>query len=242
LIAKAQTFHNTQTNSRVGFLLSILLCIFPTVPSAITQGIYYGLFIALSVGPTIFAIIKYSISYGHRAGFSYIFGVFISDFMFVAMANLAANFLSMANAYQKLIGITGSFLLIGMGLYGYFKKLKIQRSADTIAPVGAGGLVKIAASGFLMNTLNPGVIITWIGMSALVGEESLNYKITCFVTALIIIVGFDCLKVLGANRVRKLLTPRNIVILQRISALCLLGVGLFLFIKFAFFNIKVTGH
>jgi threonine/homoserine/homoserine lactone efflux protein len=212
------------------------------VPSAITQGISYGLFIALSVGPTIFAIIKYSISYGHRAGFSYIFGVSISDFLFVAMANLAANFLSLANEHQKLIGICGSLLLIGMGLYGYFKKLKIQRSTDTIVPVGAGGLAKIAISGFFMNTLNPGVIITWIAMSAFVGEENLNYKITTFTTALIIILGFDCLKVLGANRVRKLLTPRNIIILQRVSALCLLGVGLFLFIKFAFFNVPVTSH
>jgi threonine/homoserine/homoserine lactone efflux protein len=218
------------------------LLIFPIVPSAITQGISYGLFIALSVGPTIFAIIKYSISYGHRAGFSYIFGVSISDFLFVAMANLAANFLSMANTHQQLIGISGSFLLIGMGLYGYFKKLKIQRSTDTIVPVGVGGLAKIAISGFFMNTLNPGVIITWIAMSAFVGEENLNYKITTFTTALVIILGFDCLKVLGANRVRKILTPRNIIILQRVSALCLLGVGLFLFVKFAFFNEPVTGH
>jgi len=218
------------------------LLIFPIVPSAITQGISYGLFIALSVGPTIFAIIKYSISYGHKAGFSYIFGVSVSDFLFVAMANLAANFLSVANAHQKLIGISGSLLLIGMGFYGYFKKLKIQRSADTIVPVGAGGLFKIAVSGFFMNTLNPGVIITWIAMSAFVGDETLNYKITTFVTALVIILGFDCLKVLGANKVRKILTPRNIVILQRVSALCLLGVGLFIFIKFTFFNIKVTGH
>jgi threonine/homoserine/homoserine lactone efflux protein len=218
------------------------LCIFPIVPSAIVQGISYGLFIALSVGPTIFAIIKYSISYGPKAGFSYIAGVSVSDFMFVAMANLAASFLSMANSHQKLIGISGSLLLIAMGLYGFLKKLVVQRSTDTIAPIGAGGLIKIAVSGFFMNTLNPGVIITWIAMSAFVGNESLNYKITTFVTALIVILGFDCLKVLGANKVRKLLTPRNIIILQRVSALCLLGVGLFLFIKFTFFNVKITGH
>jgi threonine/homoserine/homoserine lactone efflux protein len=212
------------------------------MPSAIVQGISYGLFIALSVGPTIFAIIKYSISYGHRAGFSYIAGVSISDFMFVAVANLGAHFLSYANAYQRQIGIAGSILLIGMGVYGYTKKLKVQRNSETIMPVGAGGMLKIALSGFFMNTLNPGVIITWIAMSAFVGTETLNYKITCFVTALIIILGFDCLKVFGANKVRKLLTPRNIIYLQRISALCLLGVGLFLFVKFAIFNIAAKGH
>jgi threonine/homoserine/homoserine lactone efflux protein len=212
------------------------------MPNAIIQGVSYGLFIALSVGPTIFAILKYSLSYGHKAGFSYIAGVSLSDFLFVAIANLAANFLAMANEHQKIIGIGGSLLLIAMGLYGFFKKLIVQRSSNTIAEVNTGGLVKIGLSGFFMNTFNPGVIITWIAMSAFVSEESFSYKSTCFITALIIILGFDVLKVLGANRVRRLLTPRNVIYLQRISALCLLGVGIFIFIKFAFLNAIAQSH
>jgi len=204
------------------------LRIFPFVPSAITQGISYGLFIALSVGPTIFAIIKYSISYGHKAGFSYIFGVSVSDFLFVAMANLAANFLSVANAHQKLIGISGSLLLIGMGLYGYFKKLKIQRSADTIVPVGAGGLFKIAVSGFFMNTLNPSVFLFWFAWTAAItatASETNNpifYRIIVFGTCLLFVLFTDLLKVSVAGKLRSKLTLQNMIIINRISGIIIL--------------------
>ncbi|MFM2385829.1 MAG: hypothetical protein RL660_586 [Bacteroidota bacterium] len=196
---------------------------------------------ALSVGPTIFAVLKYSMSYGYKAGMSYVLGVSISDFMFLFIANMAASVLVLANSYQKPLGILGGLLLIGMGLYGFKKKIKVSRNTSTIVPVGIGGLSKIALSGFLMNTINPGVIFTWIAMTAAVAEKTLNQRIVLFGITLAVVLGFDMIKVFMANRVRKLLTPRNVVYLSRISALCLLGVGVFLFVKFLL-NVPVAGH
>jgi threonine/homoserine/homoserine lactone efflux protein len=207
---------------------------------AIKTGISFGLFLIIGVGPTIFAILKYSIQYGHRAGLSYIFGVSISDIMFVALTNLAASLLTVANTHMRLIGIGGAFLLIGMGVYGYFKKLKVARASSTIEPIGAKNLIKIASSGFFMNTLNPSVIITWLGMTAFVGGESQNYRITVFAITLGLVLGGDLLKVFMAAKVRKILTPRNIVYLSRISAICLFAVGVVLFLKFGF-DIKIAG-
>jgi threonine/homoserine/homoserine lactone efflux protein len=202
------------------------------VNDAIIKGIGFGLFMALSVGPTIFAVLKYSISYGYKAGIAYVLGVSISDIMYLAIANLAAYFLVEATAYQKEIGIAGGLLLIGMGLFGYLKKITPVRNTETIVPIGAGGLLKIALSGFLMNTLNPGVIITWMGMTISVGAESLSYRVSVFITTLAVVLGVDFIKVFAANKVRKLLTPRNIIVLQRVSALCLLGIGIFLLFRF----------
>lgn len=208
---------------------------------AIKTGVTFGLFLIISVGPTIFAILKYSIQYGYKAGLSYILGVSISDVMFVALTNLAASLLNVANAYMRVIGIGGSLLLIGMGLYGFFKKLTVTRPTSTIKPIGAGSLFKIASSGFLMNALNPGVILTWIGMTAFVSGESSSYRITVFAITLCLVLGGDLLKVFMAAKVRKILTPRNVIYLSRISAICLLAVGVFLFFKFGF-NIKIAGH
>jgi threonine/homoserine/homoserine lactone efflux protein len=42
--------------------------------SALIAGLAFGLFMAISVGPTIFAILKYSISYGWKAGISFVIG------------------------------------------------------------------------------------------------------------------------------------------------------------------------
>lgn len=199
---------------------------------AIIKGIGFGLFMALSVGPTIFAVLKYSISYGYKAGIAYVLGVSLSDIMYLTIANVAAYFLVKATAYETQIGIAGGLLLIGMGIYGYKKKITPVRNTETIVPIGAGGLLKISLSGFLMNSLNPGVIITWMGMTISVSAENLNYRVAVFATTLIVVLGIDFVKVFAANKVRKLLTPRNIITLQRISALCLLGIGIFLVIKF----------
>jgi threonine/homoserine/homoserine lactone efflux protein len=202
------------------------------VNEAILKGIGFGLFMALSVGPTIFAVLKYSISYGYKAGIAYVLGVSVSDIMYLTIANVAAYFLVKATTYETQIGIAGGLLLIGMGIYGYKKKITPVRNTETIVPIGAGGLLKIALSGFLMNTLNPGVIITWMGMTISVSTQSLNYRVVVFTTTLIVVLSIDFVKVFAANKVRKLLTPRNIISLQRISALCLLGIGIFLVIRF----------
>ena len=206
--------------------------------SAVTLGIGFGLFMAISVGPTIFAILKYSISYGYKAGLSYVLGVSISDTMYVILANLASGLLTSATHHEKLIGTIGSLIFIVMGVYGYFKKIHITRNTETIVPIGIGGLTKIASSGFFMNTFNPGVILTWITMVAAVSSQSSSYRFLVFASCLSLILGLDFLKVFGAHKVRSILTPRNIVYLTRISALCLLGVGIFLLAKVTF-DIKI---
>jgi threonine/homoserine/homoserine lactone efflux protein len=211
------------------------------VNDSILKGIGFGLFMALSVGPTIFAVLKYSISYGHKAGIAYVLGVSVSDILYLVLANVAAVFLLELRIYEQWIGIAGGILLIIMGLYSYFKKMKPIRNTDTIAPIGIGGIFKIASSGFLMNTLNPSVIITWMGMTISVAAETVPYRFSVFATTLIIVLGIDFLKVFAANKVRQLLTPRTIIILHRISAVCLFAIGVFLVVKFAM-HVPVKGH
>jgi threonine/homoserine/homoserine lactone efflux protein len=222
-------------------LAHILSLSFTTLTELVVKGISFGLFMALSVGPTIFAVLKYSMNYGFRAGISYVLGVSVSDFMFLFIANMAASVLVLANQHQQVIGIAGGLLLCAMGIYGFKKKIQVTRNTSTIVPVGAMGLFKIALSGFLMNTINPGVIFTWITMTTIVADNTLNQRMVLFGITLAVVLGFDLLKVLMANRVRKFLTPRNTVKLSRISALCLLGVGLFLLVKFAL-GLQVSGH
>lgn len=206
--------------------------------NAILIGISFGLFMAISVGPTIFAILKYSISYGHRAGICYVLGVSLSDALYVFLANFASSFLAKASDYEKVIGTVGAIIFIVMGIFGMFRKIKIQRNSTTIVPIGFFGLLQIGLSGFLMNSFNPGVILTWITMVAAVASQTISYRMVVFGTCLGLILAIDFLKIFMANKVRRLLTPRNIVYLTRISALCLLGVGVFLFVKF-FFEVKV---
>ena len=208
--------------------------------SAIIAGLGFGLFMSISVGPTIFAIIKYSISYGWKAGMSFVLGVSISDIIYVALANAASGFLSDLLSHEKLIGYTGSALFIIMGIYGYFKKIKVTRNAKDMATVSSKDYWKIFASGFLLNTFNPGVIITWITAVAAIANMNNAYRFLFFISCLGLILTVDFSKVFLAQKIRTKLTPRNIVYLNRISALCILVIGIFLFLKIAF-DIKFAG-
>lgn len=121
--------------------------------SAILAGLAFGLFMAVSVGPTIFAIIKYSISYGWKAGVSFVIGVSLSDSLYVALANLASGWLSGLMSHEKMIGYIGSALFVTIGLYGFFKKIKVTRNNRDMATVKTSDYWKIFSSGFLMNTV-----------------------------------------------------------------------------------------
>lgn len=133
--------------------------------AAIIAGLGLGMFLSVSVGPVIFAIIKYSISNGFKAGISFALGVSGSDIMFVLLGNLATSFISNLGTYTKTIGVSGGILLIFMGIYGLlFKKVKITTGDERPEMFSTRDYAKIWLGGFLMNTLNPGVIIFWLGV------------------------------------------------------------------------------
>lgn len=209
--------------------------------TALLAGLAFGLFMSISVGPTIFAIVKYSVSYGWKAGMSFVLGVSISDIIYVALANSASGWLSGILSHEKLIGYIGSLIFVAMGIYGIVKKIIVTRNPRDMATVTSKDYWKIVASGFLMNTFNPGVVLTWITSVAAVANQNSSYRFIFFVTCLSVILGFDLVKVLLAQNIRKRLTPRNIVYMNRISALCILAIGLFLFVKIAL-DIRIAGH
>jgi threonine/homoserine/homoserine lactone efflux protein len=55
---------------------------------AIISGLTLGIFLAISVGPVIFAIIKQSITNGRKGGYAFVAGVSSSDIAIVLVCNL----------------------------------------------------------------------------------------------------------------------------------------------------------
>ena len=218
--------------------------------SVLLAGLGLGLFLSISVGPTIFAILKYSITYGWKAGLSFVLGVSISDFIYVILANLASEWLISLLPYLDIIGYAGSSIFILMGLYGFFKKIKVTRNRNDDAKVSTKDYWKIMGSGFLLNALNPGVIMTWLTAVAAVAnfqasaentESASTYACLFFGSCLALVLSFDVLKVFLAQIIRKKLTPRTIVYLNRISALCILAIGIFILLKISL-GIKLGGY
>lgn len=198
-----------------------------SIDSAMLNGLLFGLFLAISVGPTLFALIKYSLHYSYKAGIAFVIGVSVSDIIYVVIANAATSFLLVLKTYEKPLAIALSILVIGAGIVGLLNKKKsvnIDFSEQTI--MSKTDTAKIFASGFLINTLNPAVAINWLGAAAVIATKNLSYKLIFFTSCLGLIIGIDLLKVLLSSKIKSKLTPSTVEKIQKTSSLILLLIGL----------------
>src|SRR5205814_6616442 len=85
--------------------------------------------------------------------------------------------------------------------------------------------VKIALSGYAMNTLNPGVFLFWLTASTTFINHTLEQKLVIFVVCLVIVFATDIAKVMLAGKIRNKLTPHNIHIINRVNGIILIGFG-----------------
>jgi threonine/homoserine/homoserine lactone efflux protein len=208
---------------------------------AIIKGLLLGLFMAISVGPTLFAVIRYSMHHSYKAGIAFILGVSVSDIIYVVLANIATNWLNFLEEHQKTVGYIGSALFIGMGLFSLLRKYKpVRPKKGKALNISAGAYFKIWGSGFLMNALNPAVVLLWVGAAISVAGATIPPRIVFFGVCLGIVLGFDIIKVFLADKIRRRLTLRKIMYLNRISAICILVFGFILLAK-VYFNIEL-GH
>ena len=194
---------------------------------ALLKGLTLGLLLSISVGPVIFSIIKQSLNHGHKGGFAFIAGVSASDVSIVIISNLFTQLFDNLLDYKVPIGIGGSALLIALGVYvTFFKKIKVSPDGMQVIQMETHHYVKIFLSGYFMNLLNPSVIGFWLLTSTSLVVLTLNYRLVVYITCLIVVVGFDVLKVMLAGKIREKLTAHNIHIINRISGMILIGFGI----------------
>ena len=207
---------------------------------ALLKGLAMGLLLAISVGPVIFTIIKQSINNGKEGGFSFVAGVWLSDMLWVLLSNVFSEFVTRLLDFKKPIGITGSAFLISMGVfYLFFKKVHLHPEDIKLPPLQSSDHARIALSGFLVNTLNPGVMIFWLtSATAIAVSHTLKQRIIIFCTCLIINMSADVGKVTLAGKLRSKLTIKNIRLINKISGFMLLLFGTVLLIGVLFFMKK----
>ncbi|MFT4015617.1 MAG: LysE family transporter [Agriterribacter sp.] len=210
---------------------------------ALLKGLALGFILALSVGPVIFTIIKQSIYNGHEGGFSFVAGVWISDIVLVVLSNAFTELVKELLEYKKAIGYAGSGFLLAMGIYYLiFKKTRISANGENIVvKLGAKDHTQICISGFLINTLNPSVIIFWlVNATAFAVSHTLQQRIIIFTTCILFNMLADTAKVLLAGILRKRLTPHNISLITRISGAILIVFAFALIYGIVFLSDKVN--
>ena len=207
---------------------------------AILKGFTLGLLLSISIGPVIFSIIKQSLNNGHAGGISFVLGVSASDISVVLISNVFTQLFGYLIEHKKIIGMGGSLFLVSIGIFFlFFKKIKIDDSGTQVIRFRKRDFLKIFLSGYLMNTLNPAVFIFWLTTSTTLITQTVENRITTFITCLAVVLSGDLLKVMMAQKIRKKLTPHNIQILSRLNGLILLCFGLVLLWGLIFFNSRI---
>jgi threonine/homoserine/homoserine lactone efflux protein len=201
---------------------------------AVVKGILLGLFMAISVGPTLFAVIRYSLNLSYKAGLAFVLGVSLSDIMYVTIANLAAQWLEYLEGFERQIAYGGAGILIILGLVGLIRKQKPQRPSSQPVSISKAHYVRIWLSGFIINTVNPGAFITWLGAVTLTANTPFMYRFILFGACLTLLLAVDFSKVFLADRIKRVLTIKRIQMLHRFSAVCILLIGVALMVSTAF--------
>jgi threonine/homoserine/homoserine lactone efflux protein len=209
---------------------------------AVLKGLALGLVLALSVGPIIFTIIKQSLNNGHKGGFSFVAGVWVSDILLVVLSNTLTELVATLLEHTKVIAFGGSSFLIGMGVYFvFFKKVVLGTDAEgNSVRFRKRDAARVFASGFIINTLNPGVILFWLGNATVLSlNHTLQERIIIFSVCLLVNMGADVGKVMMADKLRSKLTLRTLSIINKISGIILIGFGIALLWGVIFFSHKV---
>ena len=204
----------------------------------IFKGLLLGLILSISLGPVIFAILKQSITNGRKAGYIFVAGVSTSDIGLLLIANIFTSIFLLVLDHKAFIAMAGAGFLLLLGLYTlFFKKIKIESDENGEEKVfRKRDYLGIYISGFLMNTLNPSVFIFWFAWTAAIGASAaetnnpVQYKFIVFATCLVFLLLSDLVKVALASRLRPSLTEKNLIWINRLSAIIILVFSAALFI------------
>ena len=198
------------------------------------------------IGPVFFLLMEVSIRKGVRSAIAFDLGVLISDLIYILIAFVfykEVESITGGGENNQIAKIIGGTLFIIYGFFTFFKKLKpapldeegniIQNQKDYIV---------LFLKGFVLNIANPFVILYWFSVMTLAskqtktGMDSGDSSQVIFFIAVILFTYFsiDILKIIGAKKLRPLVTDNLLKGLNQLTGLVFLCFGIFLIIKVIF--------
>ena len=199
---------------------------------AIVHGIGLGLMLSVLIGPVFFLLIRTSIERGVKPALILDIGVLVGDVLCIVVAYLGMGTLFENPLYTKILGVIGGIILMGVGLQPFLKKS--QSKLKEIELKDKRNYKALAFEGFILNIINPFVIFFWVGSVGYAvttfdgsGPSIFIYFLFCMITYVIV----DLLKIYLAVSIREKLTPKNILVINKIASSGIIILGLVLVIR-----------
>jgi threonine/homoserine/homoserine lactone efflux protein len=193
---------------------------------AIGQGLALGLFLAIQLGPSLFALIQTGSKKGFKPGLGLAFGILISDIIYVILSYLGIAQLFDNPESKQQIGFAGGVILIIFGLMSIFQK---KESKKEMADINEVSVPLYIVKGFFLNFLNPAVFLLWILYVGVVSSDKdftqMHIAIFFMVTLSTVFVA-DTLKAYYANKISKYLSDKVLHFFNILLGLILFITGL----------------
>ncbi|MDQ3394843.1 MAG: LysE family translocator [Bacteroidota bacterium] len=189
------------------------------------NGIFFGFLLTILIGPVFFSLIQTSIERGFKSGMSMAVGISLSDSLYILIVYLGVSPFLENDTFKITLGVVGGFIMFCFGLYSILKPVPNHTVHKRVS--GKSNAIKQIAKGFMLNGINPFVLIFWLGMVSM-GTVKFNYssnETAIFFSGIIFTVFItDVIKAYVATMLRNLITIRFMQIMNR-----LVGIALFIF-------------
>ncbi|PCE66596.1 LysE family translocator [Sediminicola luteus] len=198
----------------------------------IQAAIPLGVLLAFMIGPVFFVLLETSAIKGARAAIALDFGVIIADIIFLLIAYFSSFQLLENLSNQPGLYVFGGMILL---LYGIvtFKK-RAAKEANTSFKVTRNDYLGLFVKGFLLNFINIGVLVFWLGVIIVVGpslDNQPNRMLVFFGSMLGAYFITDLIKIVLAKQLKRYLTPARIFWVKRGLAVILIICGVVLITK-----------
>ena len=195
----------------------------------ILSAIPFGIILAFTVGPVFFVLLETAATKGFKSAIIFDCGVIIADIVFIAIAFFSTNRIIEKIKDDPNLLVFGGVLLIVYGLISFIKTSRSFRSIvrEYQSVEIQKDYFKMFIKGFLLNFINIGVLIGWLGFIVIGSSitSSQNGVLVFISTMLITYTIVDLFKIVVAKTLKSKLTPRRIFKTKKIVALVVLGFG-----------------
>lgn len=202
----------------------------------IRAAIPLGFFLSFMIGPVFFVLLETSAIKGFRAALAFDFGVILADVLFITVAYFSSFQLLENLSNQPGLYVFGGVILLVYGLTTFFRKDANNDNHESAieTKISRGDYLSLFIKGFLLNFINIGVLVFWLGLIIVVGP-SLNNEpnriITFFSAVVLSYFITDIFKILLAKRLKSKLTEQRILLVKKGLGIILIICGIVLIIK-----------
>lgn len=190
------------------------------------------------IGPVFFVLLETSIRKGVKAAIALDLGVLVSDLVYILIAYVFYTEVADLSEGKdsSILRLIGGILFSIYGIVNFFKKVKEHKfHADTIPTSTTRDYVFLGIKGFILNIANPLVVFYWFSVMTIGAQDAggtNNWSMFFFLLTIVLtFFGIDLLKILGAKRLRPLVTHNLLVGLNRLIGIVFVSFGVFLIIQ-----------